>query len=168
MNRFYLIIPLVLLSLFGCVYWQHSQQRATELMARTAAASTAKKTAQAEQVVAEGKAREAAAQRTAARLTEEQTKQTTERAQWAAETARIATDTDAYLAQSAQLRSDLAKIEGLVRAAREATAVSSAQALELAREVELARIAKRNAELELQRTTAILARRAAQSGLVRE
>ena len=161
MNRFYLIIPLVLLAVFGGVYWQHSQQRATELMVRTAAVATEKKAAQEQQAAAELKAREAAAQRTAARLAEEQIKQTIERTQWAAETARIAADTAAHLAQSAQLRTDVAKFEGQLKAAREANAAGAAQALELAREVELARIAKRNAELEVQRITAMLARLAA-------
>jgi len=49
---------------------------------------------------------------------------------------------------------------------RHARIEAAGQGLELAREVELLRIAKRNAELEVQRTTEILVRRATQSSLV--
>ena len=37
MNRFYLILPLVFLTLFGGVYCRHSQQRDADAQARAAA-----------------------------------------------------------------------------------------------------------------------------------
>jgi glucose dehydrogenase len=168
MNRFYLLIPLVLLALFGAAYAQHRQQREAELVARSTAASAAKAAAQEQQADAERKAREAADQRSAARQREAQQKEEAERVRRESETAQIEADTQAHLGQARQLRVELAAVERQLAAARSANAAETAQVLALAREVELARIAKRNAELELQRTTAILARCAAQSGLGRD
>ena len=166
MNRFYLIIPLVLLAVFGGVYWQYSQQRATEDLVRAAMACAAKVAAQAQQDAVQRRALEEANQRTTVRLAEVQKKQEEQHARWAADTAQILAETARYRAQSDQLREELVTVEKQLNDARKTNAADSVQALALAREVELARIAKRNAELEVQRTTEILARRAAQTSLI--
>ena len=167
MNRFYLIIPVVLLALFGGLYWQHQVQRAAGAQVRAASAAAAQVAEQARKVAAERKARDEADQRIATRQAEEQKKLATARAQWSADSVRLATETAEAQAQVAQLRTELVTVEKQLNDARQARVAQATQAMELAREVELGRIAKRNAELEVQRTTEILARRAAQSSLVR-
>lgn len=166
MNRFYLIIPLVLLALFGGVYWRHSQQRDADAQARAAAFAAAESAAKAQQSTTEGKARAEVAARAAARVEAELKKQELLTAQWTAETARIAAETEGCQKQATLLRAELAGVEQQLSTVRHARMDAAGQGLELAREVELLRIAKRNAELEVQRTTEILVRRATQSSLV--
>jgi hypothetical protein len=166
MNRFYLIIPLVFLTLFGGVYWYHSQQSDADAQARAAAVAAAESAAKAQQSAAEAKARAEVASRAAARVEAERKKQELLHEQWSAETARIAAETEGYQKQATLLRAELAGVEQQLSAVRHARIDAAAKGMELAREVELLRIAKRNAELEVQRTTEILVRRATQSSLV--
>ena len=56
MNRFYLIIPIVFLTLFGGVYWYHIQQSDADTQARAAAVAAAESAAKAQQSAAEAKA----------------------------------------------------------------------------------------------------------------
>ncbi len=166
MNRFYLILPLVCLTLFGGAYWHHRQQSDADAQARAAAVAVAEAAAKAQQSAAEGKARAEVAARAAARAEAERRKQELLQEQWSAETARIAAETEGYQKQATILRAELAGVEQQLSAVRNARVEAAAKDLELAREVELLRIAKRNAELEVQRTTEILVRRATQSSLV--
>jgi hypothetical protein len=166
MNRFYLIIPIVFLTLFGGVYWYHSQQSDADAHARAAAVAAAESAAKAQQSAAEAKARAEVAARAAARVEAERKKQELLHAQWSTETARIAAETEGYQQQATILRAELAGVEQQLSAVRHARIDAASKGLELAREVELLRIAKRNAELEVQRTTEILVRRATQSSLV--
>ena len=166
MIRFYLIIPLVLLTLFAGVYRHHRQQSDAEAQASAAAVAAAESAAKALQFAAEGKARAEVAARAAARAEAERQKQELLAAQWSAETVRIASETEGYQKQATLLRAELAGVEQQLSAVRQARIEAAGQGLELAREVELLRIAKRNAELEVQRTTEILVRRANQSRLV--
>ena len=166
MNRFYLILPLVFLTLFGGVYWRHSQQRDADAQARAAAVAAVESAAKAQQSATEGKARAEVAARASARVEAERKKQEFLDAQCSADTARIAAESEGYQKQVTNLRAELAEVEQQVSAVRHARIEAAGQGLELAREVELLRIAKRNAELEVQRTTEILVRRATQSSLV--
>jgi hypothetical protein len=163
MYRFYLLTTIVLLALFGGAYWRHCQQSDADAHARAAAVAASEMALKAQQSTAACKARDEWASRAASRAEEDQKKQEVLRGQWAADTARIAADTMGYQTQVTRLRGELAAVEQQLGEVRSARAAAAAQGFELAREVEVLRIAKRNAELEVQRTTEILVRRAAQS-----
>jgi phosphoenolpyruvate carboxylase len=163
MNRFYLFIPVVLLSLFGGAYWQYRIHSDAEAQSRMEAAAASEMAAKTRQSAFEDSAREESARRAADRIEQAQNKREAFSVQWSAESARIAAETEGYQAQIILLRTELAGIGQQLMEMRKSTALVTALNFELSREVELKRIAKRNAELEVQRTTEILARRAAQT-----
>lgn len=163
MRRFYFIVPVIGLGLFGGAYWQFSERSAEAARVRAGELAATRANEQARLAAAEEKAKTEADQRTLTRVAEEAKKQAAKQVQWEADSAQIATETVRYQAQIEALKSEVAEVERQLADARKTKVREATRAFELAREVELARIAKRNAELELQRTTEILARRAGQT-----
>lgn len=160
MNRFYLIAPVVLLVLFGGLYWNHVRSADAEAQAKVAAAFEAQAAEDARKAEAERKAREDAEKRAAERLAEEQKREEAKAAKWAADSAQIAADKARYEEQTKALLAEAAALEKEIATVRGDRQTLKRDNFELAREIELARIAKRNAELEIQRTTEMLARSA--------
>ena len=160
MNRFYLIVPIVLLGLFGGIYWQHSRTAATEAAAKATETERIKAEELAKKAEAERAAREEAARRAAAREAEEKAKEDEKRARWAAEGKRIEEETAAFAARVAELAEQTKRAETELTEVRAAKDALDRENFEIAREVELARIAKRNAELEIQRAVEVVAGRA--------
>jgi hypothetical protein len=163
MRRLYFIVPVIGLGFFGGAYWQFSERSAEAARVRAGELAATRVNEQARLAAAEVKAKSEADQRTLTRLADEEKKQAALHVQWEADSAQIATETIRYQAQIGALRTEVAEVERQLAEARKTKVSEAARAFELAREVELARIAKRNAELELQRTTEILARRAGQT-----
>lgn len=166
MNRFYLIVPIVFLGLFGGVYWQHSRTAAAEAEVRAAETERIKAEELAKKTAAETAAREESARRTAAREAEEKKKDEEKRARWEADGRRIEEETTEFSGRVAELTAEIAKAEAALAAVRADKTRVDRENFELAREVELARIAKRNAELEIQRAIDVVAQRAARSASV--
>lgn len=167
MNRLYLIIPLILLALFGGVYWQHSLTADADARAKAAATAHAKSIADAQKAETERKAREDADLRAADRLAEEKKKEDEKRAKWDADSARIIEETARYSAQVAALTQEQAALEKALADTRAQHEKLAKENFEAARAIELARIARRNAELEVQRMTEMVARKAGETSLLR-
>lgn len=167
MNRFYLIVPIVLAAIFGGIYWQHTQSAASHAAAKQAEVARAKEDADRQKAESERKAREDADKRAADRMAEEQKKEADKRAKWENEGRIIAEDTQRYSDQLAAHEKELKALSAELAALRETKEKQSAEAFEFARAVELDRIKKRNAELEIQRLTEILVNRATGSSLAR-
>jgi hypothetical protein len=165
MNRFYIITPVVLMLLFGGVFWNHSKHAAIEAREFEVRAAQAKADEAAKKEAAVVKAREDAAKRTAARLAEEQAAETEKREKWAAAGKKIADDTNANQTLIAQHTAAIKSLEAELVALREAKEKANARSLETTQNTELARIAKRNAEMEIQRMTEMVARKAANTSL---
>ena len=163
MNRFYLIVPVVLLGVFGGVYWQHTQHSAEAAKAKAELVQQAKVAEEAKKAESERKAREDADRRAAARLAEEDKKQEEKRIRWETEGARLVEETARYQKQAADLARQIAEAEKKIVAQRGEREARARAAFEQEREIELIRIAKRNAELEIQRLTEIVARKAGTS-----
>jgi hypothetical protein len=160
MNKLYLVIPLVLTLAFGGLYLAHSrtaEQKAeqTRLAAEQAAAEAA-----AQKAAAEQKAREDAEKRTAQRLAEEQRREDEKRARWEAAGRAIAEDTATFAAQAAKNAAELKTLQTTLETLRAEKARALEAAFTLDLEIEKARIAKRTAELEIQRLVEMTARRA--------
>jgi hypothetical protein len=167
MNRLYLIVPVVLLVLFGAVYWQHSQSSAREAAQKAAATAEARQLEDAKKAEAERQAREDAEKRAATRRAEEEKKEAEKRARYEEESVRIAADTARFTARVKELSSEFAALEKRLAELRNRREALNRDGFTLAREVELARIAKRNAELEIQRLTEMVARQAGNTRLAR-
>jgi hypothetical protein len=160
MNRLYLIAPVVLLGLFGGVYAQHTRHAAEQAKNRAAQVAAARAAEEARKTAAEHQARADAEERAAARAREEQQKIDGKRARWEAEGARIAADTARYQTQADYVRQKIADAKRQLETRRAQEESLRQSAFERDRQIELARIAKRNAEIEIQRLTEILARKA--------
>lgn len=168
MNRLYLLVPVILLALFGGVYWQHTTASESDRVAKAQAAAALKDAELAKKAEAERKARADAEKRTAERLAEEARRDAEKHARTEEENRRIAADTAAYRAQIATLATETATLEKQLTELRARREKINTDAFALAKEVELARIAKRNAELEIQRLTDMIARQAANTTLARQ
>lgn len=167
MNRIYLIAPVILLGLFGGIYWQHSRAAAAHAVEKAALVAAAREAETAKKAEAERLARIDAEKRAADRLAEEQKKDAEKRARYDEESRRIAEDTARYSAQVKTLAAESAALDQQLSDLRTRRENLNTGGFVLAREVELARIAKRNAELEIQRLTEMVARQAGNTSLAR-
>jgi hypothetical protein len=167
MNRLYLIVPVILLALFGGVYWQHNRTAAADAAAKAAAIAEANSAEAAKKAEAERKAREDADKRAAERLAEEEKKEADKRAKWEADGATLVAATADYTAQAAALAAQAAALEKEIAAVRADKERVSRETFEQSRAIELARIDRRNAELEIQRMTEMVARKAGETSLVK-
>ncbi|CAM2858778.1 hypothetical protein [Rariglobus hedericola] len=167
MNRLYLIVPVVLLALFGGIYWQHTQVDARRSAEKAAVAAEAEKVEAAKKAEAERLARIDAEKRAAERRVEEEKKATEKLARYEEESRRIATDTARYNAKVAELMNDSVELEKQLADLRARRTALNTENFALAKDVELARIAKRNAELEIQRLTEMVARQAGNTTLAK-
>ncbi len=160
MNKLYLIVPALLLVAFGGIYVVHSKDAAAKAAMVAAEAERAAAAEAAKKAEAETRAREDADRRAAERLAEEKRKEEEKAAKWEAASKQIADDTATYLAQAEQHGAEIKALEERLAALRAEKDRAAQAAFDLAKEVEAARVAKRNAELEIQRLVEMTARRA--------
>ena len=165
MNKFYIITPFVMMLLFGGVFWKHSQASAIEAKQVEMKIAQAKAEEAAKKEAAVVKAREDSAKRTAARLAEEQQQEADKRAKWESAGQRIASDTATAEATIVKHTAAIKALEAELTQLRATKEKVNTKSLEVMQATELARIAKRNAELEIQRLTEMVARKAAGTSL---
>lgn len=115
----------------------------------------------------EAKARADAERRAAERTAEEKRKEAEKVAKWEGESRKIQEETDGYNAKADSYSKQIAKLEGELNALRTSKEKLNRDTFDLLKQVETAKIEKRNAEMEIQRMTDIIARRAADSALTR-
>ncbi len=161
MNRFYITIPAILVLLFGGVYYRHAAAGRAVLEASRAAGILAQKRADEARHALDLQAQADAAQRLATQRTDEQKKEDDRRARWEADTVRLVADQSAAEAKAAALAADTARVQQELTTLRAAKDRLNAETFALEKSVESALIAKRTAEMEIQRLTAVLARQAA-------
>ena len=163
----YLIIPAILLGLFLFIYFPHVEK--THAKERAKKEEVAKKKADDEEKkkAAEAKAREDAKKRQDERDAEERKKEEEKAAKQAADDKKVRDQTAEYTAKATAASAEVQKLEGELDRLRKEKDRLSRETFDLAKQVELARIARRNAELEIQRITDMLAKRAADSSLTR-
>jgi ABC-type Na+ efflux pump permease subunit len=159
MNKLYLIVPLVLTLAFGGIYLKHRGEAAVHEQQTRADADKRDAAAAAQKADAERQARADADKRDADRLAEEKKKEDDKRAKWDADTRRIATDTATFTATAAEHAATLKKLEAELTALRAEKDAAIQSSFDFARDVELARIQKRTAELEIQRLVGMVARK---------
>jgi hypothetical protein len=111
----------------------------------------------------EAKARADAERRAAERAAEEKKKEEDRIAKWEAESKAIQDATDKYNAEADRLSKQASELEIQLSALRTQKEKLNRDTLELAKKVELARIARQNAELENQRMIKMIAMRTANS-----
>ena len=163
----YIIFPSVMLAGFLVIYFSHKEK--SEAKEREHIAQVAKEKAAAEEKkkAAEAKAREDARKRQEERDAEEKKKQEEKEAKQAADDKKVRDQTAEYTAKADAAQKQVTALEAELDRLRKEKDQTSREAFDLAKQVELARIARRNAEMEIQRMTEMVARRAAESSLTR-
>ena len=117
--------------------------------------------------VAEEKARVDAKERQIAREKEDADKEAAKIAKLAAADKEVKDATDKALAEGDRAAKEGAKLDAALAAMRQAKDKANREAFDLAKQVELAKVAKRNAEFDIQRTTEMISSRASNSSLTR-
>ena len=166
MNTFHIVAPIVLFGLFGATYLHHSKTTAAADQTRLAAINQAAAQADLAKTQAEQKARDDASRRTVEKLAAELKAQAERDAQWAADDLRLRNETADYIKRGETMEREIKELEVKLSAARASTQTLTEDTHTLARSVELADIEKRNTELETQRLTEILVRKATGSSLL--
>ena len=166
MNRFYIVTPLVLMAAFGVIFWQHSKSAAIKEKAQVALAEKVKIEAEAKKKDAIEKAKQDAEKRAAARLAEEQQKEAEKQAKWKEAGDRLAAEIAANKELFTKNTETVKALEAELTALRAEKEAIDAKSFAMIHETEAQRVAKRSAELEIQRLTEIVARTAANTSLV--
>jgi hypothetical protein len=159
MNKLYLIIPLILTIAFGGIYMQHTKTAAAEKQQELSAKAKVEAEAAAQKAEAERQAKADADKRETDRIAEEKKKEDDKRAKWDADSQRIAADTATFTATAAEHAATVKKLEAQLTALRAEKDTAIKTNFDAARDVELARIQKRTAELEIQRLVEMVARK---------
>jgi hypothetical protein len=167
MKRSYYIVPIVLLALFGGLYWQHMGEMDRKLAAQKAEQARVQAIEDAKKKEAERKAREDADKRIAEREAAEKKKEDDREAKRKADIDKIKSETERYNKQLADLNKEGAKLEKELSDLRAEKEKLGRDAFEASKKVELALIDKRNAELQVQRMAEMVAKRANESTLTK-
>jgi hypothetical protein len=164
---FFLIVPGCMLGVFLFFYSTHVKE--AELRSIERAKVQAQKDAEDKRHKAEleDKARQDAARKAAERAAEEAAKEAQKIANWNEAGQKIKDETNKYLAEGDASTKKINALELELEATRAKYDKLNRELLDLLKAVELAKIDRRNAELEIQRMTEKIARRAADSSLTR-
>ena len=163
----YVISVSSMLAIFLFFYLTHLKEAELRDKARAERLAHDQKIEAERKAMIEAKAREDAAKRAAARAAEDAKKEADKIAKWEAEGQKIKDATDKHNAESDRLAKEAAKLEIQLDSLRRDKETANRECFESAKRVEYAKIDKRNAELEIQRTTEMIARRATESSLAR-
>lgn len=163
----YLIVPAVLMVGFLFIYFGHVETMHAEKAAKAASATQAKAEADAKKKDAEEKARSDAKQRQEEREAEEARKEKEKTDKQAADDKKVVDAIAEFTAKANSASKQVAAFEAELDRARKEKDRLSRETFDLAKQVELARIARRNAELEIQRMTEMIARKAGESAMTR-
>jgi len=169
-KRFYFIlsVPVIMLVVFSGVYWQFSKSSDGAERLQKEKTAQIKMVEEQKKKDDEAKARADSEKRIAERQAEERKKEDERIAKWEAESKRIADEGAQYgtqVANNTKEVADLTKELAELRAAKEA---KTRELLDTSTDAELATIARRAAELEVQRLTEMVARKAAGTSLAKK
>jgi len=163
----YLIFPGVMLGAFLVVYFAHKKDAEEKERAHIAQVAKEKSEADEKKKAAETKAREDAKKRQDERDAEEKKKDDEKAAKQAADDKKVRDQTTEYTAKAEVAGKKVNALDTELDRLRKEKDKTSRETFDLAKQVELARIARRNAELEIQRMTEMVVRRAAESNMTR-
>lgn len=167
MNKLYIIVPLLLLGIFGFFYNNFTVKHAAEVAEEEAAAEVAAAEKAAEKAEAERRSKEDAARRTAEREAAEAQKVAERNAKWEAASAEIARYTNEAKSESDKHQAKINELELKLTELRKSRETLNNEAFQLMKDVEAARITKRNAEMQVQRMAQMVTRKAETSVLVK-
>ena len=163
----YLVFPGAMLGLFLVIFLSHTKEANAREHARLEALD--KKIAEdaAKKKADEARARKDAEERAAKRAEEDAQKEREKIAKQSAIDKEVKDATDKYVAEGATSQKTIDRLESELDRAHKQKDQATRESFELAKQVELAKVAKRNAELEIQRTVEMVSRRTNEGFLTR-
>jgi hypothetical protein len=161
----YVIFPGIMLGLFLVVYTSHVKEAEEREKARIAKVEADRKEEEAKKKEAEKIAAEDAKKRQIEREAEEQKKEDERRRKQAAADKEVRDKTDEYRAKADTAQKDVNKLEIELDRLHKQKEQLSRDDFDLAKQVELARVAKRNAELQEQHLMQMIANKADASAM---
>lgn len=167
MKKFYIIAPVVLLGLFIAYFMNFSKEQKVKETKKQEELAAIKAAEDKKKKETEDRAKADADERTKKRQEEEAKKEADKRKKWDDQGKEIADATAKYLADGKKYTAEVASLEKQLADLRAKKDAASREAFDLQKKVELALIAKRNAELEIQRMTEMVTRKASDSALAK-
>ncbi|KXU35593.1 hypothetical protein AXK11_00670 [Cephaloticoccus primus] len=155
----YFIVPTLMLAVFTFFYLSQAKELEQQEIARQELKEQVRQAEEAKRAAIEEKARQDAAERAAERAAEAAQKEADRIAKWEAEGREIQKATDEFNAEANRISREISEKEIRLDSLRKQKDQLNTDVLEAAKRVELAQIAKRNAELEIQRKTELMVRR---------
>jgi hypothetical protein len=163
----YLIFPGIMLAGFLVMYMGHKKAAEEKEQVAMAKATADKAEADRKKKEAEQKARDDARKRQEEREAEEAKKEAEKAAKQAKDDKMVRDQIAEFTAKADSAQKQLNGLEAELDRLRKEKDRVSRETFDLAKQVELARIERRNAELDIQRMTEMIVRRASESSLVR-
>jgi hypothetical protein len=163
----YLISVGGMMAVFLFFYFAFLKETKVKEEQRAVALAKERKIEEDKKAAAEAKAREDAAKRAKERADADAKKEADRLARWQAEGKKIQDATDAANAKADAYSKHISSLEVELNALRTNKEKLNREAFEFAKQVEQARINKRRAELEIQRMTDMIAKRAGDSALAK-
>jgi hypothetical protein len=165
MNKSYIIVPVVLLAIFAFFYngaLHDMETKETQRLEKIAA--TEKAEADRKKII-EDKAQAEAAKRQEERTAADKAKEDKKERDYKEAMTKLKDEADDYAGQTAKLTKEATDIEADILKTRNDKERLTREALELAKQVELAKINRRTAELEIQRQIDMVARKLNESSI---
>src|SRR5258708_1321148 len=155
MNKFYFIVPTVLIAAFVFIYLGHSKEMHEKMEKARIQAEAKIKEESKKKAEGELKASEDAKKRQEERDRQEREKEEEKRRKQAEADQKVADETNKALSDADRLSKEIAKIEADLTSLHAVHEKSTKAAFDAAKNVELMRINRRTAELQVQRMTEI-------------
>ena len=161
----YFIFPIIGLVVFLFFYFAHVDGAKKAQAIRLGQFAKKDAVAAAAKAALEAKARDDAEARAAERKAADEKKARDKQEKWDSEGQKVLDETNRAKAASAAAAKDIARLDLDLLATRKLRDQTNEEYLQLLKKVETAKIARRNAELEIQRMTAMIANRTSESAL---
>ncbi len=166
MNKFYVILPVVLLILFGGYYVKIAKpEMAAKVLADEKRIADDKAVEEAKRKEIEAKAQDDARKAQAVRDAKERERLDKAQRDKDEQDRKVLDETTKYEKEASDLSKQIANLEIEITTLRNKREDMNREVLESAKKVELAKIDRRNAELEIQRMYDIVAQKVAASSL---
>lgn len=159
MNKSYFIVPAILLAIFGFLYNGALTEMKTKEDARIAKIEKETKEKEDAKKIVEEKAQAEARERQIKREAEDAAKAAKKEKDYADAMAKLKDEADDYAGQTAKLTKESADLDATILQTRTDKERLTREGLELAKQVELAKINRRNSELEIQRMIDMVAKK---------
>lgn len=165
MNKFYVIVPVVLLGVFAFFYNGATKEMAQKEANRIAKIKAKEDEEKTRKDAIEKKAQAEALERQQKREADDKAKEAKKEKDYQDAMAALKREADDYASQTTKLTKEASDMEAEILRVRDTKERLARESLELSKQVELAKINRRTAELEIQRMIDMVGRKLNESSI---